>query len=210
MILGYSISSLPQKLSANIQKVCLTKFGLIQTSVYEEDIKILSDFASKDFPCSHLWRIYSIHEEEKGYYINAEQLYHGKGKLINLSPDVISNKDLSFDTFFRIPNKISYHETFVDLGIQAGIYQLQIHGKNDRPGPVKMELFGESTYIGSVEFQKNDNSWETKTIILHPLHWPNLGEIEDNLTVVLRFTNQEPHRTADIAWLKIIPLSITE
>ena len=198
-------------LSGNIRNVCLVRFAVMQTGAYEQDSLILLDVASNDRTCGSHWREYIETSAQTEIFVTAEQLYQGRGRLGKLSPEAIAAGNYSFDSFVKLSMSHHDHQAFVTLDIPAGVYQLQIHGKHDRPGPVILNVYAAHKHLGSLEFGQDDDSWETKSLLLLPIHWPEPGESEDELTIRIRFANAGvPQRVAYIAWLRIAPLPMAE
>lgn len=96
--------------------------------------------------------------------------------------------------------------------LSAGLYELQVHAKHDRPGPVVLHLFAGGKRLGTLSFAGDDDSWGTKCLVLHPAFWPRSGSESGSLTLVVRFVNDGPppagERDASIAWLRLVPLSV--
>jgi len=99
----------------------------------------------------------------------------------------------------------------VPLDLPVGLYRLQLHGVNDRPGPVLLHLSASGEPLGILRFDRDDDSWETKCVLLHPMHWPQGGDREAPLTLSIAFINDggpKGSRDAYIDWVRLIPLSV--
>lgn len=96
--------------------------------------------------------------------------------------------------------------TTVDLA--AGSYQLQLYGKNGTPGPVTLLVYINDTLLGSLIFDRDDESWEIKCLTLHPNYWPDSNK--DRAKITVSFTGDGGpggSRNGSFAWIRLVPIS---
>jgi hypothetical protein len=193
-------------LSANLRRLCFFRFVFSQTG----DCRYTSPsmISGIDRICGFGWQ---------------EPMEFTGGKEILVTADRFST-DGSWKTELRkldsgrSQDGVYFHshitfwtvsEISTTLDIPVAVYQLQVHGLNDQPGPVILQVLVEHRLLGWLRFDKDDGSWETKCLLLHPMYWPKSEKAEPKLTIGIRFTNdggEGGNRDAAVAWLRLVPV----
>ncbi len=109
-------------------------------------------------------------------------------------------------SFAQLLTDQSMIATLVDLPV--GSYQLQLYGNNDTPGPVRLLIHLNDTLLGTMTFDRDDESWEIKCLITHPLYWSESDKNRTQISVTF-LDDGGPGGSRDgyVAWIRLIPLS---
>jgi hypothetical protein len=196
-----------QKLWLNKRTLCFTELTFKQTDELDQNFKNLKDDLNNHPSCKYFWQNELRSNNQSEIYLDALKLYKGRGRLYELSESEMLSNNYIFDSFVRLSMSQRGHEVFETIAIPSGLYELQIHAMNDQPGPVIINVYAENIPIGTLLFDRDDGSWETKSLLLQPVHWNIQNDFTNTLTIRITFENAFPKRVANIAWLKIKPLS---
>lgn len=146
--------------------------------------------------------------DSRDQFLVAATALSGAGTLFKIAP-ISSKGGIVFDSFVTL---WSYSEVSATIDAPVGIYELQVHGKNARPGPVILELVASYGPFNSVVFDRDDDSWETKCVPFYPGYWPEFGRAGKRVVIGLRFINdlvdERGDRNASIAWIRLVPIRL--
>jgi hypothetical protein len=101
----------------------------------------------------------------------------------------------------------SNSEISTTLNIPPGFYQMKVYGEHDRPGPGLLHVSLKQEPVGTLEFSHDDDTWDSKCLWLHPIHWSS-SKVKKDLSLNIRFLNdggEQGSQDAGIAWVKIVP-----
>jgi len=115
--------------------------------------------------------------------------------------DALSNVPNSFVVLYTDASAI---ETTVDL--PAGSYQVQIYGRNAKPGPAMLLIDINDIPLGILTFDRDDESWEIKCLTTNPLYWSDSNRDVAKITVTF-LNDSGPGGGLDgsVAWLMLVP-----
>lgn len=110
------------------------------------------------------------------------------------------------DGFITLYWDMAKVSTTVELA--AGSYQVQLYGKNGIPAPVILLVSLNDTLLGSMTFDRNDDTWEVKCLTTHPNYWPDSDKDTAKITVsFIGDGGPGGSRNGSVAWIRLIPIS---
>jgi hypothetical protein len=200
----------PSLLADNVAHLCTLQAFSLQTGDCDQTASV----ASRLMPWTWLYRAFGLGPapatSDELLEVRAPQLSFDpqRGQLFRVDA-AQAGESLLFDTYVTLWFNA---QVSAQVNLPAGLYELQVHAKHDRPGPVMLHLFADGKPVGRLSFARDDDSWETQCLVLHPAFWPRSGPESGSLTLVVRFVNDGPpprgERDASIAWLRLVPLSL--
>jgi len=208
MFLILSLPAMARPFVSNVANLCLARFALRQTGVCGWEGSSLTAALLGDAVCGSFQGGATGWTAQNEIVLNADELQYREGKLRELTPEQIASGDYSFEKYIVLT---SNYGTSIALDIPVGVYQLELHGKHDRPGPVYLNVYAGRKPIGTLEFARDDDSWESKCLFLLPMHWPEDDEEKPQLEIRMRFVNdggEQGSRDAYVAWLRFTPLPL--
>jgi hypothetical protein len=138
--------------------------------------------------------------------VTAAQLNFQKGQLYQQDGARAEHNELPFDNYLTLFNNSV--ATFT-VKLEPALYQVEVYGQNDEPGPVDLLLFANQFPLGKLSFALNDNSWENRCVWLHPIYWSTNTAASSTLSLAIHFINDGGpggNRDASIALLTFVPL----
>lgn len=88
--------------------------------------------------------------------------------------------------------------------LPPNIYRLEVYGNNDVPGPVILQVAANSHPLGRIDFDQNDDHWDSRCLWLLPTFW---GNDSSNLVLDFRYANdggEHGNRDASIGWVRLV------
>lgn len=182
----------------------------MQTGDFDRDLSVFYSASKENLICNYFWQKFLDPHSKTEIYVDAQNIFKGRGRLYELSDEELIFYKNTFESYVKLSMSQRGHELFETIEIPIGVYELQLHAMNDQPGPVEIKVYNEIIPIGTLKFTKDDGSWETKSLLLLPMHWNIQNGITDRLKIRITFENAATKRVANIAWLRIKSLSGSE